>query len=192
MNRLHLTVFALALAFSVHADTPASAEPSAVVENLGNNPKIRLLLLHGGPGATHELYECLDGYLPAAGIEYIGIGRAIAEGLAVTGDRASWEASLNVDVMGGVRLVEAVLPMMRDVGEGTILLVSSTSSIEAVPESAITQSRQGWPETTVQPCPSVPSRTRRTLAGIFPAASPSRRVVMSLPVDSGNPARVRS
>ncbi|TVR59275.1 MAG: SDR family oxidoreductase [Gemmatimonadales bacterium] len=56
-----------------------------------------------------------------------------ASALAVSGDRASWEASLNVDVMGAVRLVEAVLPMMRDVGEGAILLVSSTSAIEAVP-----------------------------------------------------------
>jgi proline iminopeptidase len=30
-----------------------------------------LLLPHGGPGATHELYECFDGYLPVDGIEYI-------------------------------------------------------------------------------------------------------------------------
>jgi proline iminopeptidase len=46
-------------------------EFSVWVKRVGNNPKIRLLLLHGGPGATHELYECFDGYLPAEGIEYI-------------------------------------------------------------------------------------------------------------------------
>lgn len=40
-------------------------------KRVGNNPSMRLLLLHGGPGATHELYECFDGYLPAEGIEYI-------------------------------------------------------------------------------------------------------------------------
>ncbi|MFN2373345.1 MAG: proline iminopeptidase-family hydrolase [Cyclonatronaceae bacterium] len=40
-------------------------------KRVGNNPKIRVLLLHGGPGATHELYECFDGYLPHEGIEYI-------------------------------------------------------------------------------------------------------------------------
>lgn len=40
-------------------------------KRVGNNPTMRLLLLHGGPGATHELYECFDGYLPAEGIEYI-------------------------------------------------------------------------------------------------------------------------
>jgi len=40
-------------------------------KRVGNNPKIKVLLLHGGPGATHELYECFDGYLPSEGIEYI-------------------------------------------------------------------------------------------------------------------------
>ena len=36
----------------------------------GNNPRIKLLLLHGGPGCTHEYFEPCDAYLPAAGIEY--------------------------------------------------------------------------------------------------------------------------
>jgi proline iminopeptidase len=36
----------------------------------GNNPRIKLLLLHGGPGATHEYFEPCDSYLPEAGIEY--------------------------------------------------------------------------------------------------------------------------
>ena len=36
----------------------------------GNNPDLRLLLLHGGPGSTHEYLESFDSYLPAAGIEY--------------------------------------------------------------------------------------------------------------------------
>ncbi len=56
-----------------------------------------------------------------------------ASALAVTGDRASWDASLNVDVMGAVRLVEAVLPTMRTEGAGCILFVSSISGIEAWP-----------------------------------------------------------
>ena len=36
----------------------------------GNNPTIKVLLLHGGPGMTHEIYECFDGYFPQEGIEY--------------------------------------------------------------------------------------------------------------------------
>jgi proline iminopeptidase len=39
-------------------------------KRVGNNPKIKLLLLHGGPGATHEYFEAFDSYLPNAGIEY--------------------------------------------------------------------------------------------------------------------------
>ena len=37
---------------------------------VGNNPKLKLLLLHGGPGATHEYFEAFDTWLPGAGIEY--------------------------------------------------------------------------------------------------------------------------
>lgn len=40
-------------------------------KRVGNNPKIKVLLLHGGPGATHELFESFDGYLPNEEIEYI-------------------------------------------------------------------------------------------------------------------------
>lgn len=40
-------------------------------KRVGNNPTIKVLLLHSGPGFTHELYECFDGYLPQEGIEYI-------------------------------------------------------------------------------------------------------------------------
>ncbi|MFW6027204.1 MAG: proline iminopeptidase-family hydrolase, partial [bacterium] len=36
----------------------------------GNNPRIKLLLLHGGPGATHEYFEAADSFLPGAGVEY--------------------------------------------------------------------------------------------------------------------------
>ena len=36
----------------------------------GNNPHLKVLLLHGGPGSTHEYLEACDSYLPAAGIEY--------------------------------------------------------------------------------------------------------------------------
>ncbi len=39
-------------------------------KRVGNNPDIKVLLLHGGPGVTHEIYECFDGYFPAEGIEY--------------------------------------------------------------------------------------------------------------------------
>ena len=40
-------------------------------KRIGNNPTKKVLLLHGGPGMTHELYECFDGYFPQEEIEYI-------------------------------------------------------------------------------------------------------------------------
>ena len=39
-------------------------------KRVGNNPRMKMLLLHGGPAATHEYFEAFDGYFPAAGIEY--------------------------------------------------------------------------------------------------------------------------
>jgi proline iminopeptidase len=39
-------------------------------KRVGDNPRIKLLLLHGGPGGTHEYFEAFNDYLPAAGIEY--------------------------------------------------------------------------------------------------------------------------
>jgi proline iminopeptidase len=39
-------------------------------KRVGNNPDMKVLLLHGGPGATHEYLEAFDSYLPAAGVEY--------------------------------------------------------------------------------------------------------------------------
>jgi proline iminopeptidase len=39
-------------------------------KQIGSNPRIKLLLLHGGPGATHEHFEAFEDYLPAEGIEF--------------------------------------------------------------------------------------------------------------------------
>jgi proline iminopeptidase len=40
-------------------------------KRFGSNPRIKLLLLHGGPGATHEYFEALENDLAAAGVELI-------------------------------------------------------------------------------------------------------------------------
>ena len=39
-------------------------------KRVGNNPTLKVLLLHGGPGFTHEYLEGFDSYFPGAGIEY--------------------------------------------------------------------------------------------------------------------------
>jgi proline iminopeptidase len=40
-------------------------------KRFGRNPRVKLLLLHGGPGATHEYFEGLESFLAAEGIEFI-------------------------------------------------------------------------------------------------------------------------
>jgi proline iminopeptidase len=71
---------AIHLDFTGHDDTPSGGVRLIPVDTpkgtfrvwtkrVGNAPTMRLLLLHGGPGATHEYFEAFDNYLPVAGIE---------------------------------------------------------------------------------------------------------------------------
>ena len=39
-------------------------------KKVGDNPTIKVLLLHGGPGMTHEIYEVFGDHFPQAGIEF--------------------------------------------------------------------------------------------------------------------------
>lgn len=38
-------------------------------KRIGNNPRIKVLLLHGGPALTHEYMECFESFLPKEGFE---------------------------------------------------------------------------------------------------------------------------
>ncbi len=107
---------AQALAEARQALEASGAEVLAVPTDVGNDAAVAALIEQ-----ARERFGTID----------ILISNASA--LAVSGDRASWDASLNVDMMGAVRLVEAVLPMMKGEGGGSILLVSSVSAIEAAP-----------------------------------------------------------
>jgi proline iminopeptidase len=53
----------------IPVSTP-SGEFRVWTRRVGNNPDLKVLLLHGGPGASDELYECFDLWFPRAGIEY--------------------------------------------------------------------------------------------------------------------------
>lgn len=39
-------------------------------KRFGNNPRIKVLLLHGGPAFTHEYMECFESFFPKVGIEF--------------------------------------------------------------------------------------------------------------------------
>ena len=47
-----------------------SGEHRVWTKRTGNNPATKMLLLHGGPGATHEYLLAFDSHLPAAGVEF--------------------------------------------------------------------------------------------------------------------------
>ena len=49
--------------------TPAG-EFSVWTKRVGNNPDLKVLLLHGGPAVPSTYWECVDSFFPAAGIEY--------------------------------------------------------------------------------------------------------------------------
>ena len=40
-------------------------------KQFGSNPTTKVLLLNGGPGCTHEVFECLESFFPKEGIEFI-------------------------------------------------------------------------------------------------------------------------
>jgi proline iminopeptidase len=72
-------------------------------KRVGNNPRIKVLLLHGGPGATHEYFEAFDSYFPGEGIEYYyydQLGSAFSDNPK---DESLWEIPRFVDEVEQVR-----------------------------------------------------------------------------------------
>jgi proline iminopeptidase len=73
------------------------------VKRTGNNPRLKVLLLHGGPGATHEYLEACDSFLPAAGVEYYYYDQ-LGSGNSDRPDEPSlWEVDRFVDEVEQVR-----------------------------------------------------------------------------------------
>ncbi|HEX9035294.1 MAG TPA: proline iminopeptidase-family hydrolase [Streptosporangiaceae bacterium] len=74
------------------------------VKRVGNNPELRLLLLHGGPGSTHEYLEACDSYLPGAGVEYYYYDQ-LGSGFSDQPDDPSlWDVDRFVDEVEQVRV----------------------------------------------------------------------------------------
>jgi len=73
------------------------------VKRMGNNPALQVLLLHGGPGSTHEYLEACDSFLPAAGVEYYYYDQ-LGSGLSDRPEEPSlWELDRFVDEVEQVR-----------------------------------------------------------------------------------------
>lgn len=83
--------------------TTPSGDFNVWTKRVGNNPALKVLLLHGGPGASHDYFEAFDSFLPAAGIEYyyydqLGSGRSDRPD-----DDALWDLDRFVDEVDQVR-----------------------------------------------------------------------------------------
>ena len=72
-------------------------------KRVGNNPRIKVLLLMGGPGASHEFWEALDSYFPAAGIEYYYYDQLETGFSDRPNDPSLWDLARSVDEVEQVR-----------------------------------------------------------------------------------------
>jgi proline iminopeptidase len=73
-------------------------------KRIGNNPKIKLLLLNGGPGLTHEYFECFENFLPAEGIEFIYYDQLGCGNSDNPKDTTLWDLSRFVEEVEQVRV----------------------------------------------------------------------------------------
>jgi proline iminopeptidase len=83
-------------------DTPAGRF-EVWTKRVGNNPSLRVLLLHGGPGCTHEYFEAADSWLPAAGVEYYYYDQLGSGWSDVPLDESLWDLDRFVDEVEQVR-----------------------------------------------------------------------------------------
>jgi proline iminopeptidase len=80
-------------------------------KTIGNNPKARLLLLNGGPGATHEYFECFESFLPAEGIEIIYYDHLGCGNSDNPNDTSFW---IFQDIVGGSKQVRKALNLTNE------------------------------------------------------------------------------
>ena len=83
-------------------DTP-SGTFRVWTKRVGANPDLKVLLLHGGPGSSDELYECFDTWFPAAGIEYYFYDQLGSFRSDQPDDPSLWDLARFVDEVEQVR-----------------------------------------------------------------------------------------
>jgi proline iminopeptidase len=86
----------------IPVSTPAG-EFRVWTKRVGTNPDLKVLLLHGGPGATSELYECFDTWFPRAGLEYYYYDQLGSLRSDQPGDGSLWDLARFVDEVEQVR-----------------------------------------------------------------------------------------
>ncbi|WP_034256334.1 proline iminopeptidase-family hydrolase [Arenibacter latericius] len=72
-------------------------------KKMGDNPTMKVLLLHGGPGATHEYFKIFDDYFPAANIEYYYYDQLESAHSDQPNNKELWSVERYVDEVEQVR-----------------------------------------------------------------------------------------
>ncbi|MBS1621444.1 MAG: proline iminopeptidase-family hydrolase [Bacteroidetes bacterium] len=72
-------------------------------KRFGNNPKIKVLLLHGGPAAGHEYMECFESFFPNEGFEFYEYDQLGAPYSDQPKDSSLWTIPRFVDEVEQVR-----------------------------------------------------------------------------------------
>jgi len=83
--------------------TTPSGDFRVWTKRVGTNADIKVLLLHGGPGMTDELYESFDVWFPGAGIEYYYYDQLGSFRSDVPEDPSLWTLERFVDEVEQVR-----------------------------------------------------------------------------------------
>jgi proline iminopeptidase len=86
----------------IEVSTP-SGSFNVWTKRTGNNPDVALLLLHGGPGATHEYFMAADSFLPAAGVEFYYYDQLGSGNSDAPSDARLWTIDRFVDEVEQVR-----------------------------------------------------------------------------------------
>lgn len=73
-------------------------------KRVGNNPKAKILLLNGGPGGTHEYFQCFENFLPQEGIEFIYYDQLGCGNSDNPNDTAYWDLDRFVEEVEQVRV----------------------------------------------------------------------------------------
>lgn|ERR1035437_6788334 len=128
----------------------------------GNNSALKVLLLHGGPGATHDYFEAFDSFMPAAGVEYyyydqLGSGRSDNPA-----DSSMWDLDRFVDEVEQVRIALGLGP------ENFVLLGHSWGGILAM-EYALKHGKQLKGLVISNMMSSAPAYTRYAAEVLMPA-----------------------
>ena len=72
-------------------------------KRFGNNPRIKILLLHGGPAAGHEYMECFESFFPKEGFEFYEYDQLGAPYSDQPTDSSLWTVERYVDEVEQVR-----------------------------------------------------------------------------------------